>query len=254
MRKARAALDPPGSPLWSRETKSGARELVATCNVPTPKLLHPPGPMERVPWHALPEQFVVKPDWGTASRGVYVFHRTGGTVAEVLTGVTVRADRLLEWLRGRHEKLDVPTNNVLVEDALTVPGRSAYDWKLWTFDGKVGAVTQAERIDGRKRFKYYDGNWHPLSRISPTMHITNDLPSPRMPERLMEVARELSRLIPTPFVRIDLYEKNQEVFFGEFTIVPGGTLIFAREVDRALGELWEEAAARLIRRNAPVLL
>lgn len=42
-----------------------------------------------------------------------------------------------------------------------------------------------------------------------------DIPKPKYLERMLEIARTLSA--PFPFVRVDLYEIKDKIFFGEMT-------------------------------------
>ena len=53
---------------------------------------------------------------------------------------------------------------------------------------------------------------------------------------MIELAEKLS--VDIPFVRVDFYEINNRVYFGEFTFYPGGGLEQFNPVswDRELGE------------------
>ena len=41
---------------------------------------------------------------------------------------------------------------------------------------------------------------------------------------MKEIAERLARYVNNPFVRIDLYDINGRIYFGEFTFYPGGGL------------------------------
>lgn len=59
-----------------------------------------------------------------------------------------------------------------------------------------------------------------------------------------EAASKVARHVPTPFVRVDLYEAQDGPVFGEITPIPaGGTSQFVPEWDERLGRLWDRAVA-----------
>jgi hypothetical protein len=70
---------------------------------------------------------------------------------------------------------------------------------------------------------------------------TEDSPPPRTLGKMLEVARRLAE--PFPFVRVDLYELGERVYFGEMTFYPGkGVERFSPpEFDRTFGE-WLDIA------------
>ena len=70
-------------------------------------------------------------------------------------------------------------------------------------------------------------------------------------DRMLEIAAALGKEFD--FVRVDLYDVDGHVYFGELTHYPGGGLvrIRPRAFDRALGDLWRNATPipyRFVRR------
>jgi len=95
------------------------------------------------------------------------------------------------------------------------------DYKLMCFNGVVRAVQVNHRIDGKEYADFYDDNWCRMKDMRIGVLPSSDavLPRPAQWERMKEIATELSR--PFPFVRVDLYEVNDRVLFGEMTFFPG---------------------------------
>lgn len=104
------------------------------------------------------------------------------------------------------------------------------DYKLYCFDGNVKAtllVTNRMSETQESCFDYFDENfnhldivnhWHPNSKILPH--------KPKNYEKMVELACKLSKNIP--HVRVDFYEVNNQVFFGELTFFAmGGFLILS---------------------------
>lgn len=101
-----------------------------------------------------------------------------------------------------------------LEDASTHDLR---DYKFFTFDGEVKALfiaTERSRIEETK-FDFFDadGNLLPFTNGHPNASITPALPS--CFEEMKMIAAKLGGGIPQ--VRVDLYEVNGKIYFGEMT-------------------------------------
>jgi hypothetical protein len=241
-------------PVWAWETKTGGKALAATAGVASPRTLVQPGPLTGIDFSGLPQRFVLKPDWGTNARGVFVLERKGDLAFEQLSGMSLRWTEFGEHVAIVAREAGFQTDNLLVEEAICEPDDSPIDWKFYCFYGTVGLIMQIRRGARGKEFKFYDTRWSPLGRIRQSVSVDKHLPPPSNPDGLLATARELSRCLATPFVRVDLYEYGGKVYFGEFTASPGGTQLYTAEVDRSLGEHWDRAAARLAASNTPIVV
>ena len=96
------------------------------------------------------------------------------------------------------------------------------DYKFMCFNGKVKcSFTCSERFskDGLK-VTFFDKDWnvmpferhYPVSKNSPKKPINYD--------KMIQFSEQLSKGIP--FVRVDFYEINGQLYFGELTFYPGG--------------------------------
>ena len=96
------------------------------------------------------------------------------------------------------------------------------DYKLMCFNGEVKcSFTCSERFseDGLK-VTFFDKDWkvmpferhYPASKNPPTKPINY--------RKMIQFAEELSKGIP--FLRVDFYEINGQLYFGELTFYPGG--------------------------------
>ena len=110
------------------------------------------------------------------------------------------------------------------------------DYKIFCYDGVPKyIVVDVDRYIGHKR-NFYDSEWNNL-------HIGSDCPaSDRKIEKpigfdhMMEIAAKLSEGFP--FVRVDLYNNDGEIYFGELTFYPwsGYVQFDPDEFDGKLGE------------------
>ncbi len=98
------------------------------------------------------------------------------------------------------------------------------DYKLYCFNGKAYYVmTCIDRMKGETKFIYYDKNWNLIKEFSNDgmkYGDSIDIPRPKNLEKMFKIAKILSKDIP--FIRVDFYEANEELYFGELTFYPSG--------------------------------
>lgn len=90
------------------------------------------------------------------------------------------------------------------------------DYKFFCFDGEVASMFVAsDRSSGNTKFDYFDAEYNPLD-IRQSYPNSNTLPvRPARFQEMKDIARRLSE--GHPHVRVDLYEVNGKVYFGELT-------------------------------------
>ena len=97
-------------------------------------------------------------------------------------------------------------------------------YKFFCFDGKVKALfVGTERGSGDVKFDYYDADFNHLNLIQFHPMSEHPLPKPQNFELMKELASKLSKGIP--HVRVDLYECNGHVYFGELTFYHHGGIV-----------------------------
>ena len=95
------------------------------------------------------------------------------------------------------------------------------DYKFMCFNGTVKCsfvCTERYSSDGLK-VTFFDRNWDvmPFERHYPKSYVK--IPKPENYEMMVELAEKLSKGIP--FVRVDFYNVNGQIYFGELTFYPG---------------------------------
>lgn len=69
----------------------------------------------------------------------------------------------------------------------------------------------------------FDLDWNPRPEFLSDgygINMNNDIPKPNRLDEMKRICKILAN--PFPFVRVDLYEVNDKVYFGEMTFTPGG--------------------------------
>ena len=92
------------------------------------------------------------------------------------------------------------------------------DYKLFCFNGKVKIILVCSNRFSQLKKTFFDKNWN-LINMYEGMHKNNKLiQKPTNFEEMKILAEKLSKNIK--FVRIDFYEINRKLFFGEITFYP----------------------------------
>lgn len=175
---------------------------------------------EEIKWKALPDQFVIKTTNG------------GGGLNVVLCPdkSKINVHDLKESLR-RKESNAKPGGRewayyglkpkIIVEEMLvnkSDPESGITDYKFFCFAGEVKViVADIDRYIGHKR-NFYDDKWNDLLITSDCPAADREIP---MPENLNEMSRIAETLAAEfPFVRVDLYNIDGKIYFGELTFYP----------------------------------
>lgn len=105
----------------------------------------------------------------------------------------------------------------LIGDGKVLPA----DYKFMCFNGKPDSVMVCYgRETGNAKFFFFDMEWK-LKRYNEWGKNAPEhfmLPKPKNFERMIEIAKILSK--PYYFARIDLYNINGKIYFGEITLCP----------------------------------
>ncbi|MGS0676888.1 ATP-grasp fold amidoligase family protein [Shewanella sp. 125m-1] len=121
-------------------------------------------------------------------------------------------------------------------------GKIPNDYKVNCINGKAEFVYCAVDREGQNYRKIYDLNWKPVDfkwgdkKDFDKKFTGPDITIPQNFSEMIEISEKLAKGFP--YLRIDLYNVDGDIFVGEITIFHGGgfDLIEPRSVDIALGE------------------
>lgn len=114
------------------------------------------------------------------------------------------------------------------------------DYKFFCFNGEPQFMQlEIGRFLKNSTRNFYDMKWNlmPFGKVLP--HNPNIVvPKPAAFEKMQKIARDLSK--PFSFVRVDLYQVGETVYFGELTFFPasGAPDFVPSEYDRVVGDMW----------------
>ncbi|MCI9142670.1 MAG: glycosyl transferase [Lachnospiraceae bacterium] len=191
-----------------------------------------------IDFQALPEQYVLKCTHDSGSICICDNKKTFDIDAAKRKLNNRLRHNLFYW--GREWPYKGVKPRIIAEKYMvdTAGRKELTDFKLMCFNGKVRCsftVTDRFSEDGLK-VTFFDREWNrmPFERHYPADK--KDIPKPASYDRMVVIAEEIST--GHPFMRIDFYEINEQVFFGEITLYPGNGMeeFIPEEWDLKLGE------------------
>lgn len=111
------------------------------------------------------------------------------------------------------------------------------DYKFMCFNGEPLYMQLNNDFEGKHYVDFYElSTWKRLPFTYGVYRRSNrDVDKPPMFDRMMELARELSK--PFPFVRVDFYNYDDVILLGELTFFPGGGLLPLNPVETGYDEI-----------------
>lgn len=179
-----------------------------------------------IDWDKLPKQFVLKTTHGGGGTGVVICkNRENFDKKEAIARLklSLKHDiykKFREWPYKNVQRKIIAEN--YLEDEKTGELR---DYKFFCFNGKVKALfvaTERQRRD-EPFFNFFDENFkqlnvkqgHPVSLVPPA--------KPELFDQMKRLAEVLSKDLSC--VRIDFYQANGKIYFGEFTFYHFGGIV-----------------------------
>lgn len=130
---------------------------------------------------------------------------------------------------------------IICEEFISDDGKVPMDYKIYCFNGVPDVILVCKdrfsKNSHKATYLYYDQDWNfiPLNKGD------DKLPDPKIPkpknfEKMLEIAKTLSMVFV--FARIDLYNINGQIYFGEITLSPnsGFDADITYETDLLFGE------------------
>lgn len=169
----------------------------------------------------LPHQFVLKTNQGSSSAGVIICRdkdkfdltKAANRMNQSMHSSVYKAMR--EW----PYKDIVP--KVFAEKYMEDESGELRDYKFFCFDGKVKALfIGTERFSEEVKFDFFDADFNHLDLYQVHPMSGKKIEKPACFEQMKEIAEKLSAGFP--HVRVDLYNINGSIYFGEITFYHHG--------------------------------
>lgn len=177
--------------------------------------------VDEVDFDALPDQFVAKDTLGGGGNYVTIVKDKNSfdldTLKKQMKSWTdeeahaVSGGREWPYYSGKNHR-------IVIERYLEEADGDLKDYKFMCFNGKVECIVyDCDRFTDHKR-NFYDSEWNYIKVDSDHECFEDSIPKPENLDKMIEIANQLSKEFP--HVRVDLYNVNGKIYFGELTFYP----------------------------------
>ena len=206
---------------------------------------------DEIAWDELPDAVVIKSAKGTAARGVTPLRRLEDGWSTVTTTETIDPSEIVHGLTAL-EAAGKVGGPYFAEELLGggLGNALPVDVKVHAFYGEISHVllrrVTVHRDAAATAFRVILPDGTDPGPIVRGLTHDHAIPVPALLDELMDVGRRMSLGIPRAFIRVDLYDIDGRVVFGELTPRPGHLMDYGPKQDERLGHLWERAHARVM--------
>ena len=172
---------------------------------------------EDIEWDKLPNRFVLKTNHDSGNNGVFIC-RDKAKIDKVKWTKQINASlRRDTSIPGREWVYKDVKRCVLAEEYLEDATGELRDYKFFCFDGVVKYlfIATERQSGGEVKFNYFDAAFNDLGIVQTHPMSDKKIEKPKMFEQMKELAAKLSKGLPE--VRVDLYEVDGKIYFGEYT-------------------------------------
>jgi hypothetical protein len=190
-----------------------------------------------IPFDTLPSEYIVKPNH---SSGQVILVDGYPDRVEIMSRASAWLRANYYWGSGECQYFNIPPR-ILIEEYLKTRNRTRpLDYKFWCFDG----IPEVIHVDNYERDinPFFDAQWKLLDLSYRADSSRPAIKRPRNYEEMISLASQLSAGFD--FVRVDLYNIDGKIYFGELTFTPAGSLKLQPAIwDAKLGEKWKMSSA-----------
>lgn len=171
-----------------------------------------------IDFDSLPDQFVLKTNHSGGNTGVIIVsdkNRLNKGEAKRRLEKSLKSDIYKAYREWPYKDMD---KKIFAEAYL---GSDLVDYKFYCFDGDVDCVLLCiDRQAGNPKFYFFDKNWNLCRYNKRGKEAPADfsLPKPKGIDEMFELAAKMSKGFP--FVRMDFFDVNGRIYFGEYTFFP----------------------------------
>ncbi|MFQ8678527.1 MAG: ATP-grasp fold amidoligase family protein [Enterococcus avium] len=177
--------------------------------------------IEDINFDMLPNQFVLKPTNGSSDLVICKDKKDLDiSKAKVKLSQNKAAAYFKfskEWVYYNLTKTYIAEQYIKSDD-----GHAIKDYKFFCFDGEPRFLFVGSERDIDVKFDFFDMNWNHLDVLN-GHDSKGHIDKPKHFDEMVEISKKLSK--DFPHVRVDLYEEQDKVYFGELTFFHFGGLV-----------------------------
>lgn len=177
--------------------------------------------VDEIDWDVLPNQFVLKTTHGGGGGGVAICKdKATFDRAKAMKTLQKSLNNDIYWNYREWPYKDVP-KRIIAEQFMSNNGKDLEDYKIHCFNGEPKFILVCCNRYGKGAMidDFYSPDWE-LMDVRRPGHPKSERASktPQQLKQMLELSRVLSKNIP--FLRVDFYIINNQIYFGELTFFP----------------------------------
>lgn len=194
--------------------------------------------VEEIDFNKLPSNFVLKCTHD--SGGLVVCKNKNMLDVEAVKTVLNHSMNNDYYLHGREWPYKNVPRKIFAEKYMEDQNGQMIDYKFYCFNGKPAFLYVSKGMENHRtaQVSFVTLDWK-MADFGRSDYAPLDVlpPKPRKFDEMIDIAKKLSKSIP--FLRVDLYEIDGKIYFGELTFSPcGGFMPFEpRNADEEVGKL-----------------
>ena len=193
---------------------------------------------EDIPFDTLPEKFILKANNGSGGH-VICTDKSKLNIPETIEKMngTLKG---ASHLRNTEPHYCAIKPMILCEELLGDGVNLPIDYKFTCVQGKIADVfVVSEREEGAK-YSTMDADWKVLPYTKKEFMPVNIPPKPVHLKEMIEIAKTLS--VDFEFVRVDLYDSKEGIYFSELTFSPWGGIMnsYTDEAIKIIGNMFAD--------------
>ena len=177
----------------------------------------------------LPNKFVLKLNTGSG------YNIICNNKKELNKKQTIK--KLNKWLKEDYFKIKKEPQyknidkKIICEEYMEDKNGKLFDYKFFCFNGKVKFIeVDFDRFENHA-MNFYDKNWKLMDlKKGKYPNYLETFEKPKNLDEMIYVAEKISKKLP--FARIDLYDVDNKIYFGEITLTPAGGLTPFRPIEK----------------------
>lgn len=183
---------------------------------------------EDIDWDSLPQKFVLKTTHGGGGSGVVICKdkktlNKDAAIAKLKRSLNSCIYKSLREWPYKNVDRKILAEALLEELTPAKNNTDLPDYKFYCFNGEPIYCQVIRDRRSKETIDFYDMEWSHMPFVGLNPVVTNGLNPVAKPiclHEMIDISRNLS--LGIPFSRIDLYEINDKIFFGEITFYPAG--------------------------------
>ena len=193
-------------------------------------------------WEELPESFVAKANHNSGPVQI-VKDKSKGDAKKIIKELNSQLKIDYGILSMEKYYSDIPRKIIIETFLMNGEDKDLIDYKFFSFKGEVKYCQVIQNRNSNQTIDFYDKNWKKQEFTGLTLGVKKSeslLRKPKNYELMLELASILSK--DFDFVRVDLYNVDGKIYFGELTFCPAsglGTFI-PEEWNKNFGEFWNQ--------------